>query len=264
MSTTSPKFRKRFSSSILLWVRSDQPRETGMNYWKGPHSKIISAAPGLDEYRQVHLAETNPGLWPAIPGVETDIPAGRKIDGVAQVAFQSVFSVLAGREQNKLAFKDEINVFRRTLLYLGLPNWSRWYDVARPGEKVGTRVLVYLRRRDGVGAGAFRKFINDELAPALAATGVLKELRTQAFLPWSKALWDTPNVAHDNPADQRFHASVMLGFTDAAAQAAFFESRAIGGLSTELGRFASAVHAYDVSAALTYVKDGAILPHYQE
>lgn len=264
MSTTSPKFRKRFSSSILLWVRSDQPRATGMNYWRGPHSKIISAAPGLDEYRQVHLAETNPGLWPAIPGVETDIPAGRKIDGVAQVAFQSVFSVLAGREQNKLAFKDEINVFRRTLLYLGLPNWSRWYDVARPGEKVGTRVLVYLRRRDGVGAGAFRKFINDELAPALAATGVLKELRTQAFLPWSKGLWDTPNVAHDNPADQRFHASVMLGFTDAAAQAAFFESRAIGGLSTELGRFASAVHAYDVSAALTYVKDGAILPHYQE
>ena len=264
MSTTSPKFRKRFSSSILLWVRSDQPRETGMNYWKGPHSKIISASPGLDEYRQIHLAETNPGLWPATPGVDTEIPAGRKIDGVAQVAFQSVFSVLAGREQNKLAFKDEINVFRRTLLYLGLPNWSRWYDVARPGETIGARALVYLRRRDGVGAGTFRKYIDNELAPALAATGVLKEMRTQAFLPWSKGLWDTPNVAHDNPADQRFHASVMLGFTDAAAQAEFFESRAIGGLSAELGRFASAVHAYDVSAALTYVKDGTILPHYEE
>jgi hypothetical protein len=264
MSTTPSKFRKRFSSSILLWVRSDQPRETGMNYWKGPHSKIISASPGLDEYRQIHLAETNPGLWPATPGVETEIPAGRKIDGVAQVAFQSVFSVLAGREQNKLAFKDEINVFRRTLLYLGLPNWSRWYDVARPGETIGARALVYLRRRDGVGGGTFRKYIDNELAPALAATGVLKEMRTQAFLPWSKGLWDTPNVAHDNPADQRFHASVMLGFTDAAAQAEFFESRAIGGLSAELGRFASAVHAYDVSAALTYVKDGTILPHYEE
>ena len=264
MSTTSPKFRKRFSSSILLWVRSDQPRETGMNYWKWPHSKIISASPGLDEYRQIHLAETSPGLWPAIPGVETNIPAGRKIDGIAQVAFKSVFSVLAGREQNKLAFKDEINVFRRTLLYLGLPNWSRWYDVARPGERVGTRVQVYLRRRDGVGAGAFRKFINDEFAPALATTGALKELRTQVFLPWSKGLWNTPNVAHDNPADQRFHASVMLGFTDAAEQAAFFESRKLGSLSKELARFASAVHAYQVAEALTFVRDGAILPHYQE
>ena len=263
MGTTSPTFRKRFSSSILLWMRTDKPREAGMNYWKGPHSKIISASPGLDEYRQTHLAETNSGLWPATPGVETTIPAGRKIDGVAQVAFQSVFSVLAGREQNKLAFKDEINVFRRTLLYLGLPNWSRWYDVARPGEGVGTRVLVYLRRRDGVGAGAFRKFINDDLAPALAGTGVLKELRTETFLPWTKGLWNTPNVAHDNTADQRFHASLMLGFADAAAQAAFFESRKIASLSGELARYASAVHAYDVSEALTYVENGAILPHYR-
>ena len=264
MSTTSPTFRKRFSSSILLWMRSDRPREAGMNYWKGPHSKIISASPGLDEYRQIHLAETNPGLWPAIPGVETQIPAGRKIDGVAQVAFQSAFSVLAGREQNKLAFKDEINVFRRTLLYLGLPNWSRWYEVARPGEKVRSRVLVFLRRRNGVGAGAFRKFINDELAPALAGKGSLRELRTQTFLPWSKALWNTPNVAHDNPADQQYHASVMLGFADAAAQVAFFESRTLASLSTEMARFASAVHAYQVAEALTFVRDGAVLPHYQE
>ena len=264
MSTTSPKFRKRFSSSILLWMRTDQARQKGMDYWKGPHSKIISASPGMDEYRQIHLAEANPGLWPAIPGVETEIPADRKIDGVAQVAFQSMFSVRAGREQTKLAFKDEINVFRRTLLYLGLPNWARWYDVGQPGEKVGSRVLVYLRRRDGVGAGAFRTFVNEQLAPALAGTGALKELRTEAFLPWSRGLWNTPNVAHDNPADQRFHASVMLGFADAGEQAAFFESRKLGSLSTELGRFASAVHAYQVAETLTFVRDGAILPQYQE
>lgn len=264
MSTTSPKFRKRFSSSILLWMRTDKPRATGMNYWKGPHSKIISASPGLDEYRQTHFAETNPGLWPATRGVETEIPAARKVDGVAQVAFQSVFSVLAGREQNKLAFKDEINVFKRTLLYLGLPNWSRWYDVARSGEKVGTRVQVYLRRRDGVSAGAFRRFVDDELAPELAGTGALKELRTETFLPWGKGLWNTPNVAHDNPADQRFHASIMLGFADAAEQTALFEGRKLGSLSTELARFACAAHAYQVSEALTFVRDGVILQHYQE
>ena len=150
MTSSSPGFRKRFSSSILLWVRGDQPRQTSMDYWKGPHSKIISASPGLDEYLQVHFAETSPGLWPATPGLETAIPAGRRVDGVAQVTFQTVFSALAGRQQNKLAFKDEINVFKRTLMYLGLPNWTRWYDVARPGDEVGSRVLVYLRRREGI------------------------------------------------------------------------------------------------------------------
>lgn len=111
---------------------------------------------------------------------------------------------------SNVAFKDEINVFRRTLLYAGLPNSSRWYEVAEPDEKAGARALIYLRRKDGVGAGDFRKFINKELVPALAGTGVLRELRTQTFLPWNKKLWDTPKVAHDNPADQRFHASLIL------------------------------------------------------
>ena len=264
MTTTIPYTKKPFASSILLWVRTDQPRQTGMDYWKGPHSEIISATPGFDEYRQIHLAETNPGLWPATRGVETAIPADRKIDGVAEVTFQSALSPLLGRKQTRLAYKDEINVFRRTLLYAGPPNSSRWYDVAgrrREGRRPRPDLppqATRRRRRD------FRKFITEELAPALAEHGALRELRTQVFLPWNQKLWDTPNVAHDNPADQRFHASLILGFADAAARAAFFDSDEIAKLSDELSTFASAVHAYDVSAALTYVKDGVILPHYQE
>jgi hypothetical protein len=264
MATTIPYTTKPFASSILLWVRTDQPRQTGMDYWKGPHSGIISATPGFDEYRQIHLAETNPGLWPATPGVETAIPEDRRIDGVAEVTFRSALSPLLGRKQTRLAYQDEINVFRRTLLYAGPPNSTRWYDVAGPGEKTGARALVYLRKRDGVGTRPFRKFVTDEFVPALASAGALTELRTHVFMSWNEKLWDTPNVAHDNPADQRFHASLMLGFEDAAARAAFFAGEGITTLSDELSGFASAVHAYDVSAALTYVKDGVILPHYQQ
>jgi hypothetical protein len=176
--------KRHLTSSILLWVRTDQPRQTGMDYWKGPHSGIISVTPGLEEYRQIHLAEHNPGRWPAIDGVRTSIPADRKIDGVPEVTFQSALSPLQGRTQTRLAYQDEINVFRRTLLYAGPPNSSRWYDVAGPAQTVGARALVYLRRREGVRAGELRTFVNKRLAPALAGSGVLKELRTQTFLPW--------------------------------------------------------------------------------
>jgi len=263
MATTPPSARKPFTSSILLWMRTDQARQQGMDYWKGPHSKIISATPGFEEYRQIHLAEHNPGLWPAISGVETAIPAERRIDGVAEVTFRSVLSPLLGRKQTRLAYKDEVNVFRRTLLYAGPPYSARWYDVAGPGETVGARSLIYLRRQDGVKTSAFRRFLTDELVPALVRTGALRELRTQVFTPWIKSLWDTPNVAHDNPADQRMHASVMLGFSDANALGAFFGSGELVALSGKIPEFASAVHAYEVSHALTYVKDGKILPHYQ-
>jgi hypothetical protein len=255
--------RKHFTSSILLWMRTDQPRQKGMDHWKGPHSGIIAASPGLEEYRQIHLAEANPGLWPATEGVETQIPPDRRVDGVAEVTFQSVLSPLKGRAQTRLAFKDEINVFRRTLLYAGAPGTSRWYEVAGPAETVGARAAVYLRRRDGVAGREFRRAIKRELVPALIGTGVLKELRTQTFLPWNEKTWDTPDVAHDNPADQRYHASLILGFADAAARTGFFEGADIEQLSRTLAPVASAIHAYDVFAALTYVKDGVRLPQYQ-
>ncbi len=255
--------RKPLVSSILLWMRTDQPRQQGMDYWKGPHSKIISATPGMEEYRQIHLAADNPGLWPAMSGVETVIPAERRIDGVAEVTFTSPLSPLRGRKQTRLAYKDEVNVFRRTLLYAGLPNSARWYDVAGPADQSGARSLIYLRRRKGVSMGAFRTFLMDELVPALVKTRAMKELRTQVFLPWIEKLWDTPNIAHDNPTDQRFHASLILGFSDTDALRAFFGSGEIETISDELPKFVSAVHAYEVTEALTYVKDGNVLPHYQ-
>ena len=263
MPTTRPSAKKPLVSSILLWMRTDQPRQQGMDYWKGPHSKIISATPGMEEYRQIHLAENNPGLWPAVSGVETVIPAERRIDGVAEVTFASVLSPLRGRKQTRLAYKDEVNVFRRTLLYAGPPYSARWYAVAGRGDKVGARSLVYLRRREGVKTRAFRTFLTDELVPALVEAGALKELRTQVFMPWIERLWDTPNVAHDNPADQRFHASLILGFTDIDALRAIFGSAEIATLSGKLPEFVSAVHAYEVTEALTFVKDGKVLPHYQ-
>ena len=80
-------------------MRSDQARQAGMDYWKGPHSRIISATPGFEEYRQIHLAEDNPGLWPAIGGVETVIPSERRVDGVAEVTFASALSPLRGRKR---------------------------------------------------------------------------------------------------------------------------------------------------------------------
>src|SRR5437867_4391141 len=157
VATTRLSAKKPLASSILLWMRTDLPRQQGMDYWKGPHSKIISATPGFEEYRQIHLAESNPGLWPAISGLETVIPAERRIDGFAEVTFTSVLSPLRGRKQTGLAYKDEVNVFRRTVLYAGPPYSARWYDVGGRAAKAGPRSLIYLRRREGIKTGAYRR-----------------------------------------------------------------------------------------------------------
>jgi hypothetical protein len=258
-STTTPNVSKHFTSSILLWMRSDKPRQEGMDRWKGPHSGIIAATPGLGEYRQIHIAEGSAGRWPAVVGVETTVPQDRRIDGIAEVTFENALSPVAGRKQTALAFEDEVNIFRRTLLHAGPPGTSRWYDVAS-GEEPGSRAIIYLRRGKDTGSIAFHGFLKKQLTPALIATGVLKELRTQVFLPWNEKTWDTPDVAHDNPEGQRLHASVVLGFADDAARGAFYAEHAEG-LGELLAPHVSAIHAYDVETTLTFVKDGEILPH---
>jgi hypothetical protein len=255
--------KKAFASTILLWMIDSVPRQQSMDRWKGPHSKIITASPGQDEYRQLRLADNSPGLWPVTAGIETKIPSDRKVDGVAEVTFQSVWAPFAGRVQTKKAFADEIHNFRRTLLYAGPPYSTRWYNVTDSSSKTGARLFILLRRRDGISTRAFRRYLNTELIPTLADKVTLTELRTQVFMKWNQALWNTPNVAHDNPDEQQFHASLILGFADTAARDLFLQGPVPGSLSKQLAEYASAVHAYDMTA-YRYKRDGALLPEIEE
>lgn len=261
---TNVESEKHLSSSILLWMSTDKPRIEGMERWKGPHSKIISANKGLYEYRQIHLAENNIGLWQPITGVETTIPQDRKIDGIADVTLKNLFSIFRGKKQNKMASNDEVNIFKRTILYAAFPKNSRWYNLANPNDKIEARSIVFFRKKEDVNENEFRKFINEELTPSLANTGVLKELRNKSYNNWKEKQWDTPNVAHDNPTDVQFQASLMLGFSDKTTMTTFFKSEELKKLSERIALFCSAVHAYEISETLTYVKDGKILPHYEK
>ncbi|MGU3293182.1 strictosidine synthase [Williamsia sp. M5A3_1d] len=249
--------KKPLASAGAAWVRSDQPRQAGMDYWRDNHSQRVVAIPGFDENRQVHFDESNPGLWPATPGIETVIPVDRKMDGVADITFTSLLGLFSGRKETQALQKDEVNAFRRTVMYLSAPYKALWYPVAEPGVKAGAHAWLFLRRREGVSTGAFRKQVN-QLAQALTETGELRELRTQAFTPWVEAFWNTPNVAHDNPKDQRFHASMILGFADAAARDEFFARPEIAALSADVGAKVSAIHAY-AAQVITYIKHGEVL-----
>ena len=253
---TKVKSEKHLSSSILLWMRTDKPRQAGMDRWKGPHSQIISANPGLWEYRQIHFAENNTGLWQPINGVETNIRQGRKIDGVADVTLKNIFSIFRGKKQNKLASADEVNLFKRTILYAAFPKNSRWYNLAEPTAKIEARSMVFFRIKEGVNEKDFKKFINEELTPTLAITNMLKELRNKVYNPWKQKQWLTPNVLHDNDKADQFQASLILGFANKSEMEKFFNSEEIKKLSERIAVFCSAVHAYEIAETITFVKNG--------
>lgn len=253
---TTVSSEKNLSSSILLWMRADKPRQESMNRWQGAHAQIISANKGLKEYRQLHFAEHNTGLWHNIDGVETHIPADRKIDGVADVTLKGYTSLLRGRKQNKLAHADEVNLFKRTILYASFPKNSKWYHVANQDTAVNARSMVFLRKRENISEHSFQQFINQELAPSLANIGGVKELRTKAYSPWKQSQWNSPNVAHDNAPEVQFHGALILGFSDRQAMNTFFKRDELKQISKRIAIFSSAVHAYDVEKTLVFIQNG--------
>ncbi|MDZ7650726.1 MAG: strictosidine synthase [Cytophagales bacterium] len=253
---TDVKSEKHLSSSILLWMRTDKARQEGMDRWKGPHAQIIAANKGLYEYRQIHFTENNVGLWPSIQGVETSIPQDRKVDGVADVTLKNFFSIFKGKKQNKLAYADEINLFKRTILYAAFPKKSKWYNVSEPNTKIEASTMVFFRIKEGVDEKDFKKFIMEELTPMLANMGVLQELRSKAYNPWKQKQWNSPNVLHDNAKEVQFQASLMLGFADKSTMEKFFNSEELKNISGRLSLFCSAIHAYEIDETLTFVKDG--------
>jgi hypothetical protein len=262
--STSVKSKKHLSSSILLWMRTDKPRQAGMDRWKGPHARIISSNKGLYEYRQIHFAEANNGLWPKITGVETAIPQDRKVDGIADVTLKNLFSIFKGKKQNKLAYADEVNLFKRTILYAAFPKNSKWYEVAASSNKIGTRSMVFFRKKEGVSDKDFKKFFNDELVPSLANTGNLKEQRSKYYNKWKQKQWNTPNVAHDNPTEAQFQASLILGFMDKSAMKEFFNSDTLNKISPRIALYCTAVHAYEIEETLTFVKNGTELAVFEK
>lgn len=253
---THPTYQKQFASSILLWLRTDKDRQAGMDRWKGPHAKIITATPGFKEYRQVHLTAENGGLMPTISGIETIIPEDRRIDGIAEVVLDGILAPLKGRKQNKVAYADEVNLFRRTILYGTFPGNARWYDVAA-GESA-SRAVIFIRRRDGVSQSQLKKFINDQLAPRIAEMPDVRELRTETYMKWNKALWNTPNVAHDNPPEVQYHAKISIGFESDHSKQMFFTNESLQPFIATLQDTCSAIHAFDVAATYTMVRDGEI------
>lgn len=248
---------KTFASSVLLWFRPDLTREAARDHWRGPHAQLVARTPGFKEYRQHHFVAATKGLWPSIPGVETVIPDSRRIDGMPEVILDGIFASLKGREQQKLVFADEPNVFARTILYVCPPGSGRRYSIANAG-RVKSRAVVLLRKNATAEPKAFKNFVNGLLGPTLAQHPLVRELHTQVFMPWQLSHWDTPGVAHDNPPEAQFHSSVVIGFDDQDARQSFFDSLAHETLQEGLAGYCTAIHAYPVEDTYIYVKDGRV------
>ena len=91
---------------------------------------------------------------------------------------------------------------------------------------------------------------------ALLSAGV-KDLRTYTFLPYTALVNNSPGVAHDYPAQHRYHGVVLFGTDDRAAVDELFEHAAIIAVVEQQHTAVSAVHAYTVERTVPVIRMGA-------
>ena len=238
--------------SVLLWLRPDLPREQARAYWAGAHAQLAAQTHGVLEYRQLHFSAESSVVWPALEGVQTAIDEARRVDGTPEVTFVRAWSPLIGGPVVERVRRDERKVFARTLFHLTGPGGARWFRSGY-GATIGARAVLLIRRRER--AVGFKPFVHGALGPALDRCAGVAELRTQTFLPFVKAAWNTPGVQHDYPRDERFQALIVVGAADrdALEHALATVNRELAG---ELQRRVAAIQAYEVEDALTFRREG--------
>ena len=246
----------RSTGCWLQWLRADLPREQTRAYWRGPHARLVAQVPGLDEYRQHHFPPRDHGFWPAPPGVGTAIPADWRIDGMPEVAFAGALAPIRALGPRMWAvYHDESKFIDRILANLTGPGGGRWFRSGHE-EEAGARAVVLLRRRRDVRFTAFRSFVHGVLAPALDLAAGTLELRSHVFLPYAKAVWWTPGVAHDNPPHRRYHAAIVLGAADRERLDVIVASPQVTATQEAQAANCLALHAYAVDDTYTIVRDG--------
>jgi hypothetical protein len=232
-------------------LREDLPRDVAGAYWAGPHAEIVRRLPHIVEYRQHHFSATDHGYWPAIERVGTLMPPSWPVDGIAEVRFRGLLAALSLLAHLGGVRHDEQNVFERCHGYIALPGSGRWWS-CEPGDPVGHRTVLLIRRRVGVSRRAFGAFLHDELGRALVAGGA-RELRTYAFMPWTVLAHATPGVSHDNPPHRRYHGAVVLGVARRSDVDALVARPEVAEVIQRQGAACTAVHAFSVDETVPVV-----------
>ncbi len=182
------------------------------------------------------------------------MPPDWRIDGMPEVRLDSAAGALRALPSMRELYLDEQRAFERVLCQLSGPRGARWWTGAFD-PSIGQRAVVLVRRRRGLPAGAFRRFLHGTLAESLLRAGA-RELRTHAFLPGSRFSHWTPGVAHDDPVHRRYAAAIVLGADDRSHLEELLAGPSVQATREAQIAHCTAFHAYAVEQTLPLVLAG--------
>lgn len=250
----------------LLYPRGGVPLDLFYEYWSGGHTQISSRLPGIHQYFQHHLSYEDGRVWPSVDGVERHLPPTEMFYGDAEITFLSAEQLERFVAALTPLMQDEQNVFAKTISYQARGANARTYVDRIPDDSPnGTlrgvlKLMVYLKALQDVPAEDFRRAMQEEVVPALAASPHVAKLRLRLVEKYEneKVTLLAPNVSNYAPPEEQYQGALEIAFASPLELRRFAEGEAWRLGTGTLGRILRAMHAFRVLRMFTVYNHGQI------
>jgi len=249
---------------ITLRRRRAVPLDLFFAYWVNAHAaQIASRLPGIHDLWLHELSYEDGLVWPRVSGVDWELAEEDRFEGIPEPAFLSEEGVGEFLSANAPLMDDEPNVFEETIAYSSLGDNSATVvdrtDDAR-GEVSVLKFMLFLQARTGETSDAFRGFVAERFAPALASSEHLLKVRRHLFEPYTDDYggMDARGLSHAKAPEKQYQAAVEISFANALELDKLVRSETWGEIATELPKHLSGCHAFRVSVTHRLRRDGEL------
>lgn len=251
----------RLAFYVLLWKRKGITQELFDDYWRDVHGPVCARLPGQHQYWQFHLGRNEGDLWPTIKGVEDTAPEAEQFNGIAELTFTSEAERDVWFKSAAILMDDEHNIFSKAIGYnTNLGNSLTYVDGIPSGEPNGDLGLLKFHVMIGKSAttsvAAFRQYLRENYAPAIARSESVLKLRLHLFEEVDNSRPDAAGVVHTEPPEQQYQAAMEIAFANPLEMEKFFASKEYKAASQDLATYVERFLPFPERTAYTFVYDG--------
>jgi hypothetical protein len=248
---------------ITLRRRPAIPPDLFFEYWVNAHAgQIASRLPGIHNLRLHELSYERGLLWPRVPGIQHELPEEDRFDGIPEPVFASEEGLQQFLGAMAPLMEDEANIFEETIAYQSFGENSTTLVDRTDGDRGRgvLRFLLFLQARENLEADAFRRYLRDEHAPALAAEDPVLMARLHLFEPYTDDYGglDARGLSHAKPPEKQYQAMLEIVFRNGLGLGAFARSTAWTETLERQADHIRACHAFGVPVLHTLRSDGEL------
>lgn len=251
-----------FTFYVPLWKRAGIPLDLFDNYWADVHGPVCARLPGQFQYWQFHVGHAVGGTFPVVEGVDYVAKPDQNFDGIAELTFKTDEDRQTWFTAAGILMDDEHNLFSKAIGYVTDKDHSKTFvDQIEDGEPDAdlavNRYHVTFYQKDGVSVDAFRGYLQ-EFAEKVCKHDDLLKLRLHCFNPPDTSRPDAAGVAHAEPEELQFQASIEFAWKNRLKMEQFFASAEYQDGIARQADFVRQVCPFPERFATTYVYGGEI------